>query len=399
MAFWAIKRFVEVKNMEQHSTSHLFSLIQSLYSQTSSAVFICNAELELLWKNAAGETVLSCFQKETALHLGDVFDNIDLRAISQSIHNGEPGQSSFLYACNYQVVLTSAPLSDETGKYAIVTIYCTQTDPVSTDSFGINTFQAINSQSYRNAMFGIFNIISVLSNTFDQKNMYKEMPYLNALAYNCYSIMRTNINVGAYCDFLNPANSNSLKKERVYMNKFCRLFAENVSRLLSSSEIEFEYNIDDQMVTTMADLSKLSIALLNIIHNSCVFTSPGNTIQFSFKKSENSYIITISDKGTGIPPEKLSKVFDPFFSDPSLTDTTVGNGLGLTVAKKIVEAHHGICMITSELYHGTTVSIRCPIEDDPSKELSLSAPASPYRAQRLSNENIFLAEIGNYVCY
>ena len=75
------------------------------------------------------------------------------------------------------------------------------------------------------------------------------------------------------------------------------------------------------------------------------------------------YVIAVSDTGIGIPPEALELVFTPFGQvDNILTRKHAGTGLGLPLARALVEAHGGKLEIESELEHGTTITIRMPPE-------------------------------------
>ncbi len=67
--------------------------------------------------------------------------------------------------------------------------------------------------------------------------------------------------------------------------------------------------------------------------------------------------IDIRDSGAGICPENLSKIFDPYF-----TTKSKGTGLGLAIVQKIIEAHHGIIKVRSEIGQGSVFSIILPLK-------------------------------------
>ncbi len=70
----------------------------------------------------------------------------------------------------------------------------------------------------------------------------------------------------------------------------------------------------------------------------------------------------VSDTGRGIAPEHLNKIFDKFVQVKQSSDTTPGSvGLGLTIAKEIVEMYGGTIWVESELNHGSTFSFRLPL--------------------------------------
>lgn len=100
--------------------------------------------------------------------------------------------------------------------------------------------------------------------------------------------------------------------------------------------------------------------LLNLCDNALRHTSKGH-IDLSLQADGEQVELTVSDTGTGIPPEDLPHIFERFYRvDKSRTSTTGGSGLGLAISKWIVEAHGGEINIASELSRGTTVKIILP---------------------------------------
>lgn len=361
-----------------------------LYNEISVPAFVCDEQLNLIWLNLAAT---SFFKEGNTARLSLLFPDVNFCDARQAVQAGKTFETSFSFSAGNRVTLHFLPLANSDGKFALVSF-----QQSTSETTGSNTLPvvSIQSQAYRTAMFGIFNVISVLANSFDQNSMYDELAYLNSLSYSCYSIIRTNINIGEHYNCLH--NKDAVKKERIHLNHFCRILAENVSHLLCGSNISFRFEITEEPVYTLADREKLTVALLNVLYNSCVFSDLENEVVFSLKKQGNSFVITVSDKGIGIPTDVLPYVFDPFYSNTKKSDYN-GNGLGLTVAKEIAEVHGGTCFISSEPYKGTIFSIKCPIQDDPSMETVVSSPVSPYFMKRLSAENIFLAEVAKAAAY
>ncbi len=373
----------------------IMGCVKQLYTNTPSPVFVCDKNLNLCWSNLAGTSFLEGIPQKTESRLALIFPDVNFTGVQELVAQGKPGEIAFAYGNNRQASINFTPLA-QGGEYAVSSLVFTAACRNTEDTV-LQPVASIYSRSYRSAMFGIFNVISVLANTFEQNEMYDELAYLNSLSYSCYSIMRSNLNVNEHYGFVH-GNSN-LKKERVSLNRFGKALAENISRIIASSGITFSYDIAEEPIYSLADTGKLTIALLNVIYNSCIFSDMANEVSFSLRKQGNSYVFTVSDKGIGIPPEALPYVFDPFYSDSNKSGVYTGNGLGLTVAKEIVEAHGGHCVIASEPYQGTTISMSIPIEDDPTADTALSVPPSPYFTKRLSVENIFLAEIGKYITF
>jgi signal transduction histidine kinase len=82
---------------------------------------------------------------------------------------------------------------------------------------------------------------------------------------------------------------------------------------------------------------------------------PG-TIYVTLRHDKDAVLITVADQGKGIPPENLPNIFRPFY-----TTKGHGTGLGLSLARRIVESHRGTISVRSEVGKGTQFVIRLPI--------------------------------------
>ena len=85
----------------------------------------------------------------------------------------------------------------------------------------------------------------------------------------------------------------------------------------------------------------------------------GDRLRRTGRAAPASVEVIIADTGTGIPAEHLPRIFDPFFSTKGVGK---GTGLGLAITRRIVEDHHGIIEVVSEVGRGTTFTIRLPAE-------------------------------------
>jgi signal transduction histidine kinase len=112
------------------------------------------------------------------------------------------------------------------------------------------------------------------------------------------------------------------------------------------------------------DPALLRRALDNVLDNAAKYTNPSaGAIDLRASSSEDAVLYEVSDRGVGISKEDLPHVFTPFFrGDRSRTRATGGAGLGLALAKRIVEAHHGALTLDSAPGVGTRVRIRIPRE-------------------------------------
>lgn len=132
-----------------------------------------------------------------------------------------------------------------------------------------------------------------------------------------------------------------------------------VESKIKNKNISLDINIDDCYLVGNKEM--LSQVWLNLLDNSIKFTNNNGLISVCVKKNHENIFIVFSDTGIGIAKENISKIFDKFYQ----TDTshaTKGNGLGLTIVKKIIELHSGKIECDSILSKGTKFKITLPIK-------------------------------------
>ena len=129
--------------------------------------------------------------------------------------------------------------------------------------------------------------------------------------------------------------------------------------LAEQQSVGFVTHLPESMPRVLADAERIQQALSNLIGNAIKFTPAGGTIAVRAQATDESLEITVSDTGPGIPPEDLQRVFERYWQ----SDRTArhGAGLGLPIAKGIVEAHGGRIRIESGVGAGTTVSFTLPL--------------------------------------
>ncbi|MFQ6070161.1 MAG: PAS domain-containing sensor histidine kinase [Candidatus Aminicenantales bacterium] len=107
------------------------------------------------------------------------------------------------------------------------------------------------------------------------------------------------------------------------------------------------------------DKGKIKIALRNILINAIEAIRKHGEIQIRLEKAKDSFLLEVRDTGIGMEKEMQKRIFEPSFSTKD-----VGTGLGLPIARKIIEDHGGTIKLTSELGKGTKIMIKLPIAPD-----------------------------------
>lgn len=140
----------------------------------------------------------------------------------------------------------------------------------------------------------------------------------------------------------------------------------SLQELANKKNITLQFHTSEQ-IEFVGDEDKCTQLLYILLDNAIKYTPEGGTVSLSFKqyvtKQRKVVEISVSDTGIGIAPEHLPHIFDRFYrADKARTRQIGGHGLGLSIAKWIVEAHNGHIQVESEVGKGTTFTLTFPNE-------------------------------------
>lgn len=124
--------------------------------------------------------------------------------------------------------------------------------------------------------------------------------------------------------------------------------------------IALRAEIDADLPLVMLDPQRMTQVLGNLLSNALRHTPAGEKIVCRVTATQSAATFAVEDTGPGIPPEALPHLFERFH--PTGAPTAGGTGLGLTIAKQLVELHGGHITVTSEVGQGTTVSVSLPVD-------------------------------------
>ena len=129
-----------------------------------------------------------------------------------------------------------------------------------------------------------------------------------------------------------------------------------------AKQIRLALEIDDGLPEVELDRTRISQVVGNLLENAIVNTPEGGAVTISATGDGDMVTVSVADTGHGIAPEDLERVFYRFYRvDPSRARSTGGAGLGLTIARQLVEAHGGSIRVESELGRGAIFSFYLPV--------------------------------------
>ena len=161
----------------------------------------------------------------------------------------------------------------------------------------------------------------------------------------------------------------NLGHEPCQVNDLIRRVIEDMRPLAEAKKHTLRYTPPEESLLIIGDPGRLNSVMGNLLSNALKFTPPGGTIDIGVEWDEEQVTITVADNGPGIPSDELPRVFEHLFrgrvtvQDPN--NPIEGTGLGLALAKTVIEQHGGRIWVSSEVGQGARFSFSIPREPTP----------------------------------
>ena len=126
-------------------------------------------------------------------------------------------------------------------------------------------------------------------------------------------------------------------------------------------DISIALKQEDQIKPILGDKGTLTEAIVNLLTNSVKYSQIGGKINVTTKQNSDHVSVSVSDNGVGIAKEDINFIFADFYRGKNLPEGERSSGVGLSITKKIIEAHHGSIEVESELGKGSTFTLLLPI--------------------------------------
>lgn len=155
----------------------------------------------------------------------------------------------------------------------------------------------------------------------------------------------------------------NLKPQKIVMQDVLAYACEGIKEIASARDQTLRYVFPEEPFTVDVDLDKTSLAFGNILNNAIRFSPPGSKITVGAVQHKDQVLAWVQDQGMGIPPDKLQKIFEEFYQiEPPNTRHYGGLGIGLTIAKGLIEAQGGKIWAESEgPGNGATFKVLLPL--------------------------------------
>ncbi len=222
-----------------------------------------------------------------------------------------------------------------------------------------NYFIGMAAHDIRSPLTVIKGMAELITSLYSSYLPQKAIDYLDTISNKSDYIVNL---VNNYLDY-SKIESGKLSLD-LKLNNYSDILKEIIDfqRLLSKRKIKIMLNFHSKIPMFLFDADKIIQVLNNILSNSFKYSEDNTSITVNVFVKENYLITEIKDEGIGIPEDKLSMIFQPYYNLSNKTiDMSKSTGLGLAIVKKIINAHNGIVEVKSEIKEGTTFIFKLPL--------------------------------------
>ena len=364
-------------------------LFEQLYAGQPIPYFCFDAQGTIQWYNAAASQKIPGLAKD--LNMRSVFYDHNFDSMMSILKSGQLYETPLIdHEASAQFMYCTPFMEGGELQYVFVLLRdFAEYAPISQSVDQSKMLTAISGQ-YRSPIFCIFNSLSAIEKSLEEHDLYEQLDYVRNISRSCYKMMRTTVNFTEYMKISD--NYADFEFKRVDFSLFMKNICQSIEIMLRNTDIQFHYSIETGDMVTIIDPERMTMAIMNLMSNACMYSNPDCEIEITVTKQGEDIAVNVRDNGVGLPSSDLQKIFEPFYSHDPNGSLYPGTGLGLTIFKAVVEGHNGRYLINSAEGQGTSVLFRFPIKND-SDGLTVCESPPNYIINRFSPLYIYLADI------
>ncbi|HET6713268.1 MAG TPA: ATP-binding protein [Actinomycetota bacterium] len=153
-----------------------------------------------------------------------------------------------------------------------------------------------------------------------------------------------------------------LRREEVSLGPLVTQVMSEIEVASADRDVDVRSDVPDDLPSIEADPERVHQVIFNLVDNAVRFTPEGGEVRIEAHRHNGSVEVSVADTGVGIPPEALPRLFERFYRvDPARAREDGGTGIGLAIARSVVEAHGGTIRAESEPGQGSTFTFDLPV--------------------------------------
>ena len=285
----------------------------------------------------------------------------------------EAAMTSLLRASAQQMstgdtAISNRPLLSDALRKRSLTLMDTEDGLLAVAAQETNSPVSAFSSQMRERLTNIFATLPLLNNYIEDQHLH----FAEEIQANCYQLLRLASNL----EDTGIVENRRYNLQPVDLTSLVSSLCDGVNAVALKRQVDLECIVPKHPIVVQADSRLVSSALLNILRNSIAYTRDGNRITVKLSTSGKNALLTVEDKGLGILPKNITRIFDPYFSSDPYGDDNMrpGVGLGLSVAREAITAMGGTVSAESRFGEGTRIIMFMPL-DNSGEDALYSAPA------------------------
>ena len=369
----------------------LLSQIDQYFGTLSIHTFVTDDALRVIWQNRAAS------ESEPKLTLGEsiepYYQNASDPNWKQNLALPKTAFSFFYLGMYFDVSIQRLTAEDETCAY--LWHWTRSFHPASSKEGEQLLFSKHMIELLRERVFHIYNNLLPMESEFDRLGAYENSFYLNAIAQDCYTVMKNVINSELYAKI--AGNSLTPQPDYFIPGREFPMLDLYLQQIFSNTERKITVTVDAsaQDAVLYTDWYLLMICLLNLIANAVEHTPEEGSIELFLRRLGDRITISVRDDGDGMDPEIRSLAMEEMYSYNTSSERVENFGLGLYLCNQIVRMLGGTFVLSSEEFHGTMVSISLPAAEKPQQKIPFCDELARWGRDKLSPLYAFLAPLGH----
>ncbi|MDR1260209.1 MAG: HAMP domain-containing histidine kinase [Oscillospiraceae bacterium] len=343
------------------------------------AAVLIDSHLQILWLNRRYQNIFKQKKGVTIPVWGNLIkENVALGGV-HTVECYVPAT-----AINFKIKIF--PISDQEKTFHMLE-FVIPDDVISILDNNIGDILRAFSFQFRAPVSKIVNITDAIEeqlNSVSKVNKKSICEQVHEINHSCMQILR---NFANFLDIAKySAGLHELELRIVEVNEFIKSIVSACSELVQSkgAEISFVAPSPEERFFAAIDAEKITLALVNVILNSCIYTREGNQVivTVAVDSDQENFCISVQDFGMGMDQETLRKATTVYYAGSF--NRPYSQGLGLALVKYIVDLHSGELWLNSEKNLGTIVKITLPFNLSERDQLVLHSPTINQAADRYS---------------
>ena len=149
-----------------------------------------------------------------------------------------------------------------------------------------------------------------------------------------------------------------LSRQWVHLHALLEDVHQHLARQAKTAGVRLLLDVPRELPPVSVDKALFTVAINNLLSNAIKYNRPGGTVTLSARETERSIFIRVRDTGIGIAPEEQQRIFEKFYrAEDAQVRQRAGHGLGLPLAREVIQLHHGVLSVESRPGEGTTFII------------------------------------------